>query len=215
MNLHRKTGLEAQVLALPGCDLRAARHERLHQAATSVNESLNLFYPMNEFYEQAGVPLPGVVRVEGRDVPEPYRGLLVHNRDMTPTLASAYGRNMQLRVFGKILREDVFVRQIALQIEGDGKAVIFAAIKIFLDRFSAEAKRLILEARQPFGTILHDQKIAHVSRPEAFIQVTADDTIGHALGLKTPSVLYGRRSALWNSDDLALAQVLEILPPSA
>ena len=50
-----------------------------------------LLYPLNEFYEQAELPLPPAIRVEGRDVPEPYKSLLVHERDMTPTIADAYG----------------------------------------------------------------------------------------------------------------------------
>jgi hypothetical protein len=206
MDAHLKTGLGSPVSALS--------HQR-HQAATFAKAPVNLFYPMNEFYEQRGVSLPHVVQVDGSNVPEPYRGLLVHDRDMTPTLASAYGRNMQLRVFKRIVRDDVLARQIVLEIEDTGRAVIFAAIKIYLDRFPAEARRLILEGQQPFGTVLHGQKIVHFSRPEAFIGVVPDDTISEALGLTACPVLYGRRSALWNTSNIPLAQVLEILPPSA
>src|SRR6266404_2816907 len=52
----------------------------------------NLLYPLNEFYEQAGLPLPPAVQVAAREVPEPYRSLLVHEREMTPTLEVAYRR---------------------------------------------------------------------------------------------------------------------------
>jgi chorismate-pyruvate lyase len=170
---------------------------------------------MNEFYEDAGLALPEVVPVEGQDVPEPYRSLLVHDRDMTPTLASAYRRAMQLRVFKRVVRENILARQIILEIEGNGKPVVFAAIKIHLDRFPSEARRLILEGKQAFGNILHGQQIVHFSQPEAFFRVVTDDTINQALGLTGHSVLYGRRTAMWHSSDIALAQVLEILPPSA
>ena len=173
-----------------------------------------LFYPLNEFYEHEGLPLPHFVRVDGRDVPEPYQSLLVHDRDMTPTLASAYGKTIQLRILRKRRRHDVFSREIVLEPEGNGRKILFGAIKIYLDLFAPEARQRILECKQPFGTILQEQGIVHSSRPEAYIQVDADDIINHALGLTGHAVLYGRRSALWNSSQHALAQVLEILPPS-
>ncbi len=174
-----------------------------------------LFYPLNEFYEHEGLTLPHLVRVEGSDVPEPYKSLLVHDRDMTPTLAAAYGRNIQLRILRKRRRQGVFSREIVLEPEGNGRRILFGAIKIYLELFSPEARRLILECKQPFGTILQEQGIVHSSRPEAYIQVDADDVINHALGLTGHAILYGRRSALWNTSQHALAQVLEILPSSS
>jgi chorismate-pyruvate lyase len=173
-----------------------------------------LFYPLNEFYEHEGLTLPRFVRVEGRDVPEPYKSLLVHENDVTPTLAAAYGRKIQLRILRKRRRHDVFSREIILEPEGDGRKILFGAIKIYLERFTPEARQLILECKQPFGTILQEQGIVHSSRPEAYIQVEADEVINEALGLTGHAVLYGRRSALWNASQRALAQVLEILPSS-
>ena len=182
--------------------------------AEAATPTLDLFYPMNEFYQRAGMPLPLVARVEGCDVPEPYRSLLVHDRDMTPTLANAYQKTMQLRILKRFLSDQVFAREIVLEIEGSGRVVVYAAIKIYLELFPPEAKRLILQGKLPFGTILYQQRIVHSSRPAAFIQVAADEVINHALGLLGHSVLYGRRSALLNSSQIPLAQVLEILPPS-
>ena len=175
---------------------------------------LDLFFPMNEFYDQAGLPLPTVVQVADSDVPEPYKSLLVHTLDMTPTLAGAYQRSIQLRVLKHALRGGVFSRQIILVPEGSQKPVLFGAIKIYLERFPDEARRLVLEMKQPLGAILHNQGIVHASRPEAFIQVTADATINSALGLTGSHRLYGRRNALWNASQKPLAQVVEILPPA-
>jgi chorismate-pyruvate lyase len=159
-----------------------------------------------------------VTRVDGCDVPEPYRTLLVHARDMTPTLANAYNRNIQLRVIRKDLRDRVYARQIVLETAGNGEAVLFGAIKIYLDRFPPSARRLVLEGRQPLGGILQNEGVSHTSRPEAYIRVVADAVIQEALALSNPvakpHILYGRRNALWDSSERALAQVVEILPPS-
>src|SRR2546423_14564525 len=99
---------------------------------TSRQPELNLFYPLNEFYEEAGIPLPAVTRVDGSVVPEPQRSLLVHQRDMTPTLAAAYQRTVELRVLKHTLRDNVFSRQITLGLRGDERPVVFRASKIYL-----------------------------------------------------------------------------------
>jgi chorismate-pyruvate lyase len=186
----------------------------LPASKAAAGPTVNLFYPMNEFYERSGAPLPRVVQVQGCDVPEPYRSLLVHDRDMTPTLTNAYQREMKLRILKKVINQWVFAREIILEVEGSATVAVFAAIKIYLNLFNPEPKRIILEGKQPFGRILHEHGIIHSSRPQAFIQVNSDETINHALRLTGHHVLYGRRSALLNSSQVPLAQVLEILPPS-
>src|SRR5690349_18896786 len=95
------------------------------------NPEPNLFYPMNEFYEQEGIALPSITRLDGRDVPEPYRNLLVHQRDMTLAMEEACGRSDELRVIRYELRGSVLSRQIDLVPEGTAKAVLFCAIKIY------------------------------------------------------------------------------------
>src|SRR4051812_17929404 len=111
-----------------------------------------LLHPLNEFYEQAGMALPATVRVEAADVPEPYRSLLVHDHEMTLTLESAYSRPVKLRVQKYDLHDNVFSRQVVL-VAGASTAVAFCAIKIYLDHFPPEARRLVLERKQPLGTI--------------------------------------------------------------
>ncbi len=178
------------------------------------SSALDILYPLNEFYEQAGLRAPAAARINGRDMPEPYRRLLVHDRDMTPTLEAAYDRKMNLRVLKFALDEEVFSREIVLIPEGSEKPVVFGAIKIYLDEFPAAARDLVLERKYPLGTILEMQGIKHFSRPDGFFEVEADDAINQALGLTGASKLYGRRNVLGNATGRKLAQVLEILPPA-
>ena len=49
-------------------------------------ELLSLLLPLHFFYEREGRQLPPVELLDGADVPEPQRSLLVHSRDMTSTL---------------------------------------------------------------------------------------------------------------------------------
>jgi chorismate-pyruvate lyase len=176
--------------------------------------ALDLLYPLNEFYQQAGLPLPLATKINGREMPEPYRRLLVHDRDMTPTLEAAYDRKMNLRVLKYALTDEVFSREIVLIPEGGNEPVVFGAIKIYLDEFPSEARELVLERKLPLGTILESQGIRHYSKPDAFFEVEADAFIETALGIKAPAKLYGRRNMLGNGTGRKLAQVLEILPPA-
>ncbi len=122
--------------------------------STQMMPALNLFYPLNEFYDEARLPLPSVTRVEPIEIPEPCRGILVHDLDMTPTLEDTYGGAIDLRVLKHSLRENVFSRQIVLTLRDGGGPVLFGAIKIYLDRFPDKARALVLEMKQPLGTIL-------------------------------------------------------------
>jgi chorismate-pyruvate lyase len=175
---------------------------------------LNLFYPLNEFYDEAGKPLPDVVQIAGPDIPEPYRSLLVHDRDMTPTIEEACCSKVQLRILKYAVHGSVVSRQIVLVPEGGTRAVVFGAIKIYLKYFPPEAKSLVTEKKLPLGTILRTQGMAHASRPDAYIQVAADPLINEALNLTGSARLYGRRNVLLDAEQNTLARVLEILPPS-
>ena len=179
-----------------------------------VTRDLSLFYPANEFYEQAGQPLPPVVRVESSDIPQPYRSLLVHESDMTVMLEEAHHQSVRVQVLKSALSGDLFSRQVVLVLDVDATPVEFGAIKIHLEHLPPHARQLVLDENRPFGSILHSQSIEHVSRPECYIQVLADSLIVRALRLAGPCLLYGRRNALLDASRRLLAEVVEILPPS-
>src|SRR5258708_36293623 len=131
-----------------------------------------LLYPLNEFYEQSGLPLPAAVQVAAGDVPEPYRSLLVHAHEMTPTLESAYRRSIVLRVRKYALRHNVLSREVVLA--AGAAAVAFCAIKIYLEPFPSAARPLVLERKEPLWTLLPTQAVAHSSHPAASFELTAD-----------------------------------------
>src|SRR5712692_1087648 len=113
-------------------DVRHLRDLFIEMQAT---RDLNLFYPLNEFYEQSGQPLPSVARVEAEEIPEPYRSLLVHESSMTLTLEKAYQRGVRLRVLKSALFGNVLSRQVVLVLDGDATVVEFGGIKIHLEHF--------------------------------------------------------------------------------
>ena len=73
----------------------------MSQPETSIAEAETgtvLTHPLDEFCRLAKRPLPGIERVDGAALPEPYRSLLVHERDMTSTLGQFHGDDIGLKV---------------------------------------------------------------------------------------------------------------------
>ena len=169
-------------------------------------------HPLDEFYAQMGKPLPEICRLEPESVPEPYKSLLVHTYDMTPTLEKYHGGQLALRVLQREQREQSYWRGVALSLEPVERIVEFGAIKINLSLFSAAARNEILAERFPLGHILEEQKIVHSCRPRAFFTIRADGYIRTALLQPRAKLLYGRRNSLLDADLRSLAEVVEILP---
>jgi chorismate-pyruvate lyase len=177
-----------------------------------MSEETGLLYPLDMIYAQSGVPLPQVSPVAGEEVPEPYRRLLVHNRDMTPTLEAFHGERIHLRVTRWRLDGEAYWRQVVLTLDESERPVEFGAIIIYLQEFPPDARESILRGYAPLGTILADHDIEHSSRPTGFVRVISDAGMNEALGLREPAVLYGRRNVL-SGHGKKLAEVVEILPP--
>jgi hypothetical protein len=169
-------------------------------------------HPLDEFYAQAGRLLPRIDVIPGEQIPQPYRQLLVHKGDMTPTLERFHGSTIHLGVLRREERNSHYFREVVLLTDKSNKRVEFGAIKVILDLFPSSARREILEERLPLGALLAKYKIEHFSRPKAFLRVHCDDFIAEALGLTGNPVLYGRRNTLSDPDMRPLAEIVEILP---
>jgi len=174
---------------------------------------LPIAYPLDDFYAQAGRALPPIELVEGDAVPEPYKSLLVHQDDMTPTLEKFHRQRIHLEVLSRQQRDDFYFREVVLLLDKTDKPVEFGAIKINLALFPLAARKEILEECRPLGTLLADYVITHTSRPKAFLRIQSDDFINASLKLDRSHWLYGRRNTLWDAQQRPLAEIIEILPP--
>jgi chorismate-pyruvate lyase len=183
-------------------------------ANTEVPTVVPFAHPLDEFYAQAGRPFPRITRVSGDEVPEPYRQLLVHQRDMTPTLKAFHKGDIEIEVLMRQQRGDFYFREVLLRLIGNRKIVEFGAIKINLTLFPAAARRAILQERAPLGQILEIYSIPHSSRPKAFLKLKADEFIRGVFRLSDEPALFGRRNTLLDPQDRSLAEIVEILPPA-
>jgi chorismate-pyruvate lyase len=168
---------------------------------------------LEHFYERLHQPVPPLRQVQGDEMPQPYRKLLVHSLDMTPTLESFYGQTMRLKLLGRERDQDCYLREVALQSAGDQKSVEYGVIRIHLDRLPAKAAQRVLEEQRPLGNILQTENVPHLSWPQAFFSLEADAHLFAVLGLTQPSTLFGRRNVLLDARRSLLADVIEILAP--
>jgi chorismate-pyruvate lyase len=177
------------------------------------NGKPGLLYPLDLFYSRHGLPLPAAARIPGDEMPQPYRRLLVHRGDMTPTLEAFHGSRIHIRKLERVHDGDSYMRQVLLVLDDTEKPVEFGAIVIHLEQFPPAARELVLGERCPLGTILARHAIEHVSRPQAYLRLHSDPTINAALGLPESRIVYGRRNVHATPDERVLADILEILPP--
>lgn len=165
---------------------------------------------------EAEVPaaLSAVETIDPAAIPEPSRSLLVHNRDMTGTLARFWGQPIHIEPLLVRRESDALYREVTL-VAGNGEAarrVEAGAIRISLGAFPEEARRKILANREPFGGILNEYGIAYDSRPRAYFRTLTNAFLRKAFPGEPDGLHYGRHNVLTSAAGAVLAEVVEILP---
>ncbi len=172
-------------------------------------------YPLSDFYTHAKLPMPRIETIPGDEVPEPYRSLLVHKNDMTPTLETFHNSRIHLEIVSKDRRGGFYFREVILRLDHDEKPVEFGANKLHIGIFSEDAQEQILLEQVPLGRILKECGVRHQTEAKFFLRVEPDEIICRALELETPVTLYGRKAVITDHKGLVLSEIVEILPPAA
>jgi chorismate-pyruvate lyase len=170
-----------------------------------------LAFPLTDFYAHAGLPLPPIEIISGDAVPEPCKGLLVQNSEVTPMLEAFHKSRIHLEIIKRDQRGSFYLREVVLRLDHDEKPVGFVANKIFLGRFPEEAQEFILAEQIPFGRILKDCGMQHRIEVKAFFRLEPDAVISEALELENPVTLYGRKAIISDLQGRPLSEKVEIL----
>ena len=177
-------------------------------------QALHWLMPLHFFYEKQSLPLPDFHFLGAKTVPYPYRSLLVHENDMTPTLAAFHHSKLYLEVHQCEITDDYLMRLVTLHAASSDLPVEFGAIGIHLNNFAPEVREAIIEGRTPLGGILGEFGVSHHGSPAAYFSVPADEIMAGTLRQNEGANLYGRCNQLVDDDDLAMADIVEILPRS-
>ena len=172
-----------------------------------------LLYPLDDFYTRMKRELPAIKPIDGDAMPDPYKALLVHENDMTPTLRDFHRDSIHVHAIHTEARDNSYFREVLLELDGNERPVEYGAIKINLGLLPNDTHQEIIEARLPLGQILFAHEVPHASRPKAYLKVKADEHIAGALRLDGTHQLYGRRNTLTDTEGRPLAEIVEILPP--
>ncbi|MEM1444190.1 MAG: hypothetical protein AAGF67_17720 [Verrucomicrobiota bacterium] len=184
------------------------------EASQAYSEAIHRLLPLHFFYEKADVDMPDFHFLEGDEVPYPYRSLLVHENDMTPTLAAFHHSKLYLRVHAHESTEEFVMRLVSLHSKASDKPVEYGAIAIQLAGLSPEVRELVTEGEVPLGAILGEHSVVHRGSPTAYFSVPSDMLISAALNQPAGEMLYGRCNQLIDSDGMVFADIVEILPRS-
>lgn len=107
-------------------------------------------------------------------MPEPFRGLLVHHDHMTSTLGDYFRRPVELSVLGHELDGDLYRRRIVLTLAGTDRIVEFGIVRIDLSYTSDEVRAAILDRSIPLGEILIEHDVLCRIEPRWYLRVDGE-----------------------------------------
>ncbi len=170
-----------------------------------------ILYPLDLAYTIAGVPAPTVREISPKDIPFPYRGLLVHENDMTLTLERHFGGAVGLRTLSTVQNGSWYLRRVLLVQEYSGRPVEMGAIRVKIDVFPARVRSQILRNERPLGRVLRDGGVDFRSQPRVFLAVEPNPEMMGVFWMREPRTLYGRQTEMF-SGGAKVGDIVEILP---
>lgn len=156
-------------------------------------------------------PHRGCEQVEPHDLPELFRGLLVHDEHMTVTLKRHYGRPVELQV----LREtpapgEGYRREITLTLPGSGEVVEYGVVRIDLGAVPDRVREEILARRIPLGDILVSHDVLRRVAPRWYLRLGEDSPFVQHFHGPHPGGAYGRIGTIFCDHQPAI-ELLEVV----
>ncbi len=152
--------------------------------------------------------------IDGAEMPQPYRRLLVHQKDMTSTLQSFHQSRIGLKTLRSRSGEDCYRREVVLFAESTQGPVEYGAIEMRLENFNHAERNAILSESEPLGAILNRRSEGYVSDPHGYFSLVAPVVCQLEFGCERGTTLYGRYNQLFDGEGRILASIVEILPPA-
>jgi hypothetical protein len=195
---------------MPVTALRAIRPVRAAASATRRTVPSPL-HPLDLAYARAGLEPPVAAPIAPDEIPQPYRALLVHQRDMTLTLEAHFGGRVVLRPLSTFTTGAWYYRRVLLAQEYSGRPVEMGAIRMKLAALPRKVQAEIRRNRVPLGRILRDGGVDFTSMPREFFAVTPNPEMMGVFWMREPRTLYGRRTEVLLGGR-AIGDIVEVLP---
>jgi chorismate-pyruvate lyase len=195
---------------MPSTALRATRPARARTAATRRAVPSPL-HPLDVAYTRAGLEPPAATAIAPDAIPQPYRSLLVHQRDMTLTLEAHFGGRVVLRPLATFTVGPWYYRRVLLAQEYSGRPVEMGAIRMKLAALPRKVQADIRRNRVPLGRLLRDAGVDFTSVPREFFEVVPNPEMMGVFWMREAKTLYGRRTEVL-LDGRAIGDIVEVLP---
>ena len=152
--------------------------------------------------------------VSPAQMPQPYRGLLVHEHHMTVTVEKHHGGAVDVRILARRHTGDIYARKILLALHRTGRVVQFGIMKINLRYCNQQVREEIVAGQTPLGRILIQHNVLRRIEPTGFLRVIPDPAMMKWFGLDKPVPTYGRLAIIHCNDQPAV-ELLEIVTPAS
>lgn len=189
---------------------RPLKMEDVSSCSNKLTQSL--LWPLNLFYSQDGREMPKLTPLFEEQMPEPYRRLLVHNFNMTPTLENHHSGTIHIEPIHVMMSDDETTREVVLRLDRNEQPVEYSANRIFFPAVTGQARRMIEEARVPLGSILRICECRHTVNPSGYFRIQPTAFMMKVFGMESKTSLFGRRTTLVGLNGKKIAEVCEILP---
>ena len=170
-----------------------------------------LLYPLDLFYERAGVSGPTVKPITADLLPPPFHDLLVHQNEMTATLERHFGSQLVVRVLSSFTRDGSYFRRVLLTVEYSGRPIAMGAVRLELDRFKPAIRSRILAEQVPLGRIFREAGVLYESRPKRYVQLVPNAEMLGIFWMAEPRTMYGRRTEV-TTGGVGIGDIVEIIP---
>ena len=180
---------------------------------TNLDElTASLMWPLNLFYAYYKRDMPEITPLFDWHMPEPYKGLLSHERNMTPTLETFYDSAIHIERLNVVPDREECSREVILRLDTNRQPVEYGASRIFLEALPDTARERICEGQIPLGTVLNQCNCRHTVELSGFFKVKPTPFFANVFSSANGTPLYGRRNRLVALDGTPIAEVCEILP---
>ena len=160
-------------------------------------------------------PVPLVKHVEyipASATPEPYKGLLVHDKHMTVTMEQYHGCPVDVQVLEKRLDHDVYSRKITLTKTGTDQVIQFGLVRFDFRYVDDEVRNEIVGESIPLGRVLINHNVLRHVDLNAILKVTAGPGLAEYLQMPEGGVTYGRVATIF-CDHKPAIDLLEVSAP--
>jgi hypothetical protein len=145
-------------------------------------------------------------------MPEPYRGLLVHEHHMTVTVEKHHGGLVDVLVLQRKITDQSYARKILLALQKTGQVVQFGIMRVHLPECTPKVRQAIVSAQTPLGRILIENDVLRRIELTALLRVVPGPAMCEWFGLDSPRPTYGRLARI-HCNGRPAVELLEIVAP--